>query len=56
VSFIRALCSIFVPPVAVLLVDGPGRRFALNLVLTALGFVPGVVHAIWVLTSKHSEQ
>jgi uncharacterized membrane protein YqaE (UPF0057 family) len=48
---VRILCTILLPPLAVYLTAGVGRRFWLNLVLTALGFVPGMVHAIWLLTA-----
>jgi uncharacterized membrane protein YqaE (UPF0057 family) len=40
------------PPLAVCLTVGFTRHFWLSLVLTLLGFVPGMVHAIWFLTSR----
>ncbi|CAN6971588.1 unnamed protein product [Brassica rapa subsp. trilocularis] len=49
-SFIEILCAIFIPPVGVFLKFGCGLEFWLSLLLTFLGFVPGVVYAIWVLT------
>ena len=40
--------SVLLPPVAVLLKKGLGGAFLLNLVLTILGWVPGVIHAFYV--------
>lgn len=51
IDAVRILCVILLPPLAVYLTDGIGRQFWLNLVLTLLGFLPGMVHAIWLLTS-----
>ena len=43
--------AVLLPPVAVWMEDGFGRRFYLNLVLTLLGFFPGMLHAVF-LTLK----
>lgn len=37
------------PPLAVLLKVGLTTQFWINLVLTILGFVPGQIHALWVV-------
>jgi uncharacterized membrane protein YqaE (UPF0057 family) len=29
--------------------QGLGKRFWINVVLTILGYVPGIVHAVWVI-------
>ncbi|MBX9930363.1 MAG: YqaE/Pmp3 family membrane protein [Methylobacterium sp.] len=51
-TFIRILLAIFLPPVAVLITTGIGVQFFLNIVLTILGIVPGMVHAIWIIMRK----
>ena len=51
-DFIRVILSIIVPPVGVFFKVGFGMHFWLNIVLTMLGYIPGLVHAIWVLASK----
>jgi uncharacterized membrane protein YqaE (UPF0057 family) len=51
IDAVRILCAVLLPPVAVYLTAGIGRQFWLNLVLTLLGFLPGMVHAIWLLTA-----
>ena len=44
------IIAFILPPVAVLFKVGLGGHFWLNLLLTLLGFVPGVIHAILVIT------
>ena len=43
------ICAIFLPPLAVLLKVGFTTQFWINVVLTLLGFVPGQIHALWVV-------
>lgn len=52
---LRILVAIFVPPLGVLMQEGLGRRFWINLVLTLLGWLPGVIHAVYVLTSTEQK-
>ena len=40
--------SVLLPPLAVLLKKGLGGAFLLNVLLTILGWVPGVIHAFYV--------
>ena len=51
-SFIRLLIAFILPPLAVYLQFGLSRQFALNILLTLLGFVPGMVHAVFVMASE----
>lgn len=52
-NIIKILLAIFLPPVAAFLQVGPSLHFVLNIVLTLLGGLPGVVHALWlVVTDK----
>jgi len=52
-DLIRIILAIFLPPVAVLLKEGLGMTFFLNLILTLIFFFPGMIHALWVLVKKH---
>jgi uncharacterized membrane protein YqaE (UPF0057 family) len=51
-QFIRLLFAFLIPPAAVYMQFGVGRHFAVNLLLTLLGFVPGVVHAILIMAAN----
>jgi uncharacterized membrane protein YqaE (UPF0057 family) len=52
VDVIRILLAIFLPPVGVFLQVGLGLHFWLNLLLTLCGYIPGIIHAIWVILRK----
>lgn len=41
------LLSILLPPLGVALSRGIGTQFLINIVLTILGYVPGLFHAVW---------
>ena len=51
-NLIRILLAIFLPPVAVLITAGIGLQFLLNILLTLLGIIPGMIHAIWIITRR----
>lgn len=49
---LRILLAILLPPVGVFLQVGLGLHFWLNILLTLLGYVPGIVHAIWIIARR----
>jgi uncharacterized membrane protein YqaE (UPF0057 family) len=51
-DFIRILCAIILPPLGVFLQVGIGLHFWLNILLTLFGYIPGIVHAVWVIAKK----
>jgi uncharacterized membrane protein YqaE (UPF0057 family) len=51
----RYFLAILLPPVAVLLCGKP-FQFLLNIVLTLLGWVPGIIHAILVVNSHQEDR
>ncbi len=51
-NLLRILLAIVLPPVGVLLTVGIGLQFWLNILLTILGFFPGMVHALWVIARR----
>ena len=51
-DMLRLLIAIFIPPLGVFLEVGIGLHFWLNLVLTLFGYVPGIIHAVWVILSR----
>lgn len=44
-DLIRILIAILLPPLGVFLQVGFGGAFWLNILLTLLGYIPGIVHA-----------
>lgn len=48
-DLVLLVVSIILPPLAVALKRGIGGEFLLNVLLTVLGYVPGLVHAVWIV-------
>ncbi|GAA5900645.1 hypothetical protein JCM8208_000555 [Rhodotorula glutinis] len=51
---LAVVTAIFFPPLSVFLERGCGGSFLLNVLLTFLGFLPGLVHALYVLWKNES--
>lgn len=51
-DLIRVILSILLPPLGVFFQVGFGLQFWINIVLTLLGYIPGVIHAIWIIARK----
>jgi uncharacterized membrane protein YqaE (UPF0057 family) len=49
---LRIILSVIIPPVGVFLQVGLGLHFWLNILLTLLGYFPGLIHAVWVILRK----
>ena len=48
-DFWRIVAAILLPPLGVLLQVGLTKHFWINILLTLLGYIPGIVHAVWVI-------
>ena len=51
-ELIKIVCAIILPPVGVLLQVGIGKHFWINIILTLLGYIPGIVHAVWIIAKN----
>ncbi|KAN0133811.1 Proteolipid membrane potential modulator [Lactarius tabidus] len=45
----KILCAIFIPPLGVFLERGCGADFLINILLTILGYIPGIIHALYII-------
>ncbi len=54
-KIVRFLLGLLLPPLGVFLTVGIGPTFVINVLLTLLGWLPGSIHAIWVI-AKHEEK
>lgn len=50
-DLIRIILSIIIPPLGVFLQVGLTKHFWINVLLTILGYFPGLIHAIWVIAT-----
>lgn len=51
-DLLRIIIAILLPHLGVFLQVGFGKHFWINILLTLLGYIPGIVHAVWVI-AKH---
>lgn len=51
-DIVRIILAIILPPVGVFLQVGLGIHFWINILLTLLGYIPGIVHAVWVIARR----
>lgn len=51
-DLIKVIIAILLPPLGVFLQVGLGKHFWINILLTLLGYIPGLVHAIWILAKE----
>ena len=49
---VKILLGIVVPPVGVFLTAGISTALLINILLTLLGWLPGSIHAVWVITKQ----
>jgi uncharacterized membrane protein YqaE (UPF0057 family) len=48
-DLLRIVFAIILPPLGVFLQVGISKHFWINILLTILGFIPGIIHAVWVI-------
>ena len=51
-DILRIILSVILPPVGVAMQVGFGVQFWLNILLTLLGYIPGLIHAIWIIARR----
>lgn len=55
-DIIRSILSFFIPPLGVFLQVGLGFHFWLNIILTLLGYFPGLLHALFVIWTINGDE
>lgn len=48
-NLLLSILAILLPPVAAIIKVGCTTHFWINLVLTLLGWLPGAIHALWLI-------
>lgn len=52
-DIIRLLLAIIFPPLGVFLQVGLGGQFWLNVILTLFGYLPGIIHAVYIIITRN---
>jgi len=45
----KIILAIILPPLGVFLERGCGADFLINILLTVLGYIPGIIHALYII-------
>jgi uncharacterized membrane protein YqaE (UPF0057 family) len=51
-DLIRLVLAVLLPPLGVFTQVGFGLHFWLNILLTLLGYIPGIIHAVWIIATR----
>ena len=51
-DIVRLILAIILPPVGVAMQVGFTTQFWINVLLTLLGYLPGVIHAVWSIARR----
>ena len=51
-DLLKIIFAIILPPLGAFLQVGLGKHFWINIILTLLGYIPGIVHAVWIIAKK----
>ena len=51
-DLLRIILAVALPPLGVFLQVGLRPQFWLNILLTLLGYVPGIIHAVWIIAKR----
>jgi uncharacterized membrane protein YqaE (UPF0057 family) len=51
-QILRILLGIILPPLGVFLTTGISSAFLINILLTVLGWLPGSIHAVWIIVKN----
>ena len=51
-NIVNLILAILLPPLGAFLQVGATKHFWINIVLCFLGWVPGVIHGIWLVASN----
>lgn len=53
-EILKIILAILLPPLGAFLQVGLSTHFWINLVLTLLGYIPGIIHALWLILAKRA--
>ncbi len=51
-DIVRIIFAIIFPPIGVAMQVGITKHFWINVILTLFGFLPGIIHAVYIIAKK----
>lgn len=55
-KLIQIILGIILPPLGVFLAYGFSTTLLINIGLTILGWIPGIIHAVWAISKSQDQQ
>lgn len=51
-ELLRIVAAVLLPPLGTFLEVGFSKHFWINILLTILGYIPGIVHAVYIIARR----
>jgi uncharacterized membrane protein YqaE (UPF0057 family) len=51
-DLLKIILAVILPPLGVFVEVGLTKHFWINILLTILGFVPGIIHAVYIIFTR----
>lgn len=51
-DLLKIILAFILPPLGVLIEVGLTKHFFINILLTILGFIPGIIHAVYIIATR----
>ncbi|MDF2368222.1 YqaE/Pmp3 family membrane protein [Sneathiella sp.] len=51
-DILKILLAVILPPLGVLMEVGLGKHFWINVILTLFGYIPGIIHAVYIIATR----
>jgi len=51
-DIVKLIIAVLLPPLGVFMEVGLGAQFFLSILLTLLGYIPGIIHAVWIIATR----
>jgi uncharacterized membrane protein YqaE (UPF0057 family) len=55
-KLIQLILGVLLPPLGVFLAFGISSTLFINIGLTLLGWIPGIIHAVWAISKQQEQQ
>ena len=51
-DLLKIILAVILPPLGVFFEVGLGKHFWINIILTLFGFIPGIIHAVYIIATR----
>ncbi|WP_339715100.1 YqaE/Pmp3 family membrane protein [uncultured Sneathiella sp.] len=51
-DILKIILAVILPPLGVFFEVGLGKHFWINVLLTIFGYIPGIIHAVYIIATR----